>query len=170
MSLPATRLFAAALLLLGGTAHAQAPADKTTTTVEKKAEEGPKLPPLPADKSIPQSARIGGRAISYRATVGTIPVRDDKGKEIGQVTYTAYTVPGGDPARPVTFAFNGGPGAASVYLNLGAVGPKRIQFGAQGRCAVGRADRSRQPQQLARFHRSRLHRSGRHGVQPKPGR
>ena len=129
MSLPATRLFAAALLLLGGTAHAQAPADKTTTTVEKKAEEGPKLPPLPADKSITQSARIGARAVSYRATVGTIPVRDDKGKEIGQVTYTAYTVPGGDPARPVTFAFNGGPGAASVYLNLGAVGPKRIQFG-----------------------------------------
>ena len=37
-----------------------------------------------------------------------------------------------NPARPVTFAFNGGPGAASVYLNLGAVGPKRVQFGAQG--------------------------------------
>ena len=39
---------------------------------------------------------------------------------------------GGGAGRPVTFAFNGGPGAASVYLNLGAVGPKRVQFGAQG--------------------------------------
>src|SRR6202046_5349601 len=44
--------------------------------------------------------------------------------------FTAYTVPGA--GRPVTFAFNGGPGASSVYLNLGAIGPKRIQFGAQG--------------------------------------
>ena len=34
--------------------------------------------------------------------------------------------------RPVTFAFNGGPGAASVYLNLGAIGPKRVAFGDQG--------------------------------------
>lgn len=126
-----SRLFAAALLLaMGGIVHAQA--DKTTTTVEKKTEDGPKLPPLPADKSITQTAQIGGRSITYRATVGTIAVRDDKGKEIGQVVYTAYVVPGRDPGRPVTFAFNGGPGAASVYLNLGAIGPKRVQFGAQG--------------------------------------
>ncbi|MBJ6123231.1 S10 family peptidase [Sphingomonas mollis] len=124
------RLLAATLLLGGSTAYAQA--DKTTTTVEKKTEDALKLPPLPADKSITQTARIGGRAINYKATVGTIPVRDDKGKEIGQVTYTAYTIADRDPARPVTFAFNGGPGAASVYLNLGAVGPKRVQFGAQG--------------------------------------
>ncbi|WP_443026999.1 S10 family peptidase [Sphingomonas sp. GB1N7] len=128
----ATRLLSAALLLFatGTTAHAQA--DKTTTTVEKKTEDGPKLPPLSADKTITQTAVIGGRTITYQASVGTISVRDDKGKEIGQVVYTAYTVPGRDPARPVTFAFNGGPGAASVYLNLGAVGPKRVQFGAQG--------------------------------------
>ena len=125
------RLFLATLLLTTA-APALAQADKTTTTVEKKTDADLKLPPLPADKSITQTTRIGGRAITYRATVGTIPVRDDKGKEIGQVTYTAYTVPGRDPSRPVTFAFNGGPGAASVYLNLGAVGPKRVQFGAQG--------------------------------------
>jgi carboxypeptidase C (cathepsin A) len=46
------------------------------------------------------------------------------------VVYTAYTIEGKD--RPVTFALNGGPGAASVYLNLGAIGPKRIKFGAEG--------------------------------------
>src|SRR5258705_8814477 len=44
--------------------------------------------------------------------------------------FVAYTMPGTN--RPVTFALNGGPGAASVYLNLGAIGPKRVQFGAQG--------------------------------------
>lgn len=91
-----------------------------------------KLPPLSADKTVRQSARIAGAAISYDATVGTIPVRDAKGKTIAEVVYTAYVVPGGDPGRPVTFAFNGGPGASSVYLNLGAIGPKRVQFGAEG--------------------------------------
>ncbi len=65
--------------------------------------------------------------------MGSLPVRDDKGKKIAEVVFTAYTLDGPrDPNRPVTFAFNGGPGAASVYLNLGAIGPKRIQFGAQG--------------------------------------
>jgi carboxypeptidase C (cathepsin A) len=129
-----TRFLAATLLIAGGSiVHAQT--DKTTTTTVEKKTEGDdqlKQPPLPADKSITQTAQIGGRAVTYRATVGTIAVRDEKGKEIGQVVYTAYTVPGRDISRPVTFAFNGGPGAASVYLNMGAVGPKRIQFGAQG--------------------------------------
>lgn len=90
------------------------------------------LPPLPADKTIKQSVRVGGRTVSYEATVGTIPVRDAKGKKIAEVVYTSYVVPGSDPHRPVTFAFNGGPGASSVYLNMGAIGPKRIQFGVDG--------------------------------------
>jgi carboxypeptidase C (cathepsin A) len=123
------RVAAALLVLAPATAVAQD--SKTTTTVEKTEEGDLKLPPLPADRTVRQSARIGGRVVGYQATVGHVPVRDDKGKLIGQVVYTAYTVPGG-PARPVTFAFNGGPGASSVYLNFGAVGPKRVQFGAQG--------------------------------------
>lgn len=90
------------------------------------------LPPLPADKTIRQSVKVGGRTLSYEATVGVIPVRNAKGKKIAEVVYTAYTVPGNDPHRPVTFAFNGGPGASSVYLNMGAIGPKRIQFGVDG--------------------------------------
>lgn len=90
------------------------------------------LPPLPADKTIRQSIKVGGRTLSYEATVGVIPVRNAKGKKIAEVVYTAYTVPGNDPHRPVTFAFNGGPGASSVYLNMGAIGPKRIQFGVDG--------------------------------------
>ncbi|MDE0878951.1 MAG: peptidase S10 [Sphingomonas bacterium] len=119
----------AALLILSAPIAAQ---EKQVTTTEKKVDDGIQLPPLPADKTVRQSVSIGGRTIAYDATVGTIMVRDDKGKEIGQVVYTAYTVPNTGPARPVTFAFNGGPGASSVYLNMGAVGPKRVQFGAQG--------------------------------------
>ncbi len=89
-----------------------------------------KLPPFPADRTVAQTMQIGGRALKYDATVGSLPVTDEKGKVIANVMFTAYTQPGA--GRPVTFALNGGPGASSVYLNLGALGPKRVQFGAEG--------------------------------------
>ena len=89
-----------------------------------------KLPPLPADKTVHQSAQIDGKPLGYDATVGSLPVLDEKGKTIADVVFIAYTMPGGN--RPVTFALNGGPGASSVYLNFGAIGPKRVQFGAEG--------------------------------------
>jgi carboxypeptidase C (cathepsin A) len=93
----------------------------------------PDLPPLPADASIRQSVVLGGRTLNYTATVGSLPVRDETGKKVADVVFTAYILDGPhDPRRPVTFAFNGGPGASSVYLNLGAIGPKRVQFGAAG--------------------------------------
>src|SRR5579862_3983023 len=91
------------------------------------------LPPFPADASVKQVTHVAGKTLNYTATVGSLPVRDEKGKKIAEVVFTAYTLDGPkNPDRPVTFAFNGGPGAASVYLNLGAIGPKRVQFGAQG--------------------------------------
>jgi len=89
-----------------------------------------KLPPFPADRTVKQSMQLGGRTLTYDATVGSLPVLDEKGKVVASVMFTAYTIPGAN--RPVTFALNGGPGAASVYLNLGALGPKRVQFGAEG--------------------------------------
>ena len=80
-------------------------------------------PPLPPDAHVEQSIQIEGKTLHYTVTVGTLPVRDSKGALSGEVVFTAYTVEGKD--RPVTFAFNGGPGAASVYLNLGASGRRR---------------------------------------------
>ncbi|MFA5969888.1 MAG: peptidase S10 [Sphingomonas sp.] len=113
-----------------GTLHAQtAKADKPAA---ESASDDSKPAPFSADKTVRQSAVIGGATVNYDATVGTIPVTDAKGKKIAEVVFTAYTVPGGAPDRPVTFAFNGGPGASSVYLNLGAVGPKRVPFGDEG--------------------------------------
>src|SRR3569833_676116 len=88
------------------------------------------LPPFPADKTVHQSISLDGHELKYDATVGSLPVLAEKGKTIASVMFTAYTVAGAN--RPVTFALNGGPGAASVYLNLGANGPKRVQFGAEG--------------------------------------
>jgi len=89
-----------------------------------------KLPPFPADKTVHQSIKLNARTLNYDATVGSLPVLDEKGKKIAEVMFTAFTIP--TPGRPVTFALNGGPGAASVFLNLGALGPKRVQFGAEG--------------------------------------
>lgn len=111
--------------------HAQDSADKPAAKDADKKDK-PDWPPLPAEKSVRQSAAIGGRTINYTATVGTIPVYNDDGKKIAEVVYTAYTVPGSDPRRPVTFAFNGGPGASSVFLNMGAIGPKQVTFGEDG--------------------------------------
>ncbi|MBU6198575.1 MAG: peptidase S10 [Xanthomonadaceae bacterium] len=88
------------------------------------------LPPLPKDAHVAQSVTVGGRTLAYTATVGSLPVRDDKGKKIAEVVFTAYTMDGKD--RPVTFALNGGPGASSVYLNFGAIGPKKVRFGEEG--------------------------------------
>lgn len=117
-------------MVLAATSVPAFAADKPADSAEAKKDD--EVPLLPAPKSIKQSAVIGGKTVNYVATVGALPIKDEKGKTIGEVVYTAYTVPGAPTARPVTFAFNGGPGAASVYLNLGAIGPKRVQFGAQG--------------------------------------
>ncbi len=88
-----------------------------------------KEPPLPADAHVTQTIQLDGKPLPYTVTVGTLPVYDNS-KKTGNVVCTAYTIEGQD--RPVTFALNGGPGAASVFLNLGAIGPKRIQFGDEG--------------------------------------
>ncbi|MEO8808824.1 MAG: peptidase S10 [Rhodanobacter sp.] len=88
------------------------------------------LPPLPADAHVTQTTTVGGKTLKYTVTIGALPVRDEKGKKTGEVVFTAYTIPG--KSRPVTFALNGGPGASSVYLNFGAIGPKKVDFGVAG--------------------------------------
>ncbi len=74
--------------------------------------------------------QLDGKTLRYTVTVGSLPVRDKDGKIAGDVVVTAYTVEGNN--RPVTFALNGGPGASSVYLNFGAIGPKHLQVGNEG--------------------------------------
>jgi carboxypeptidase C (cathepsin A) len=93
----------------------------------------PALEPFLPPKSVHESAVIGGRKIDYVLTVGAIPLKDAKGEVTGEVVYTSYVVPGSaGPTRPVTFSMNGGPGAASAYLNLGVLGPKHVNFGRDG--------------------------------------
>jgi carboxypeptidase C (cathepsin A) len=89
---------------------------------------------MPSDSASDKEITIGGRKIAYTATAGTLPLFDQNGEKTAAVFYTAYVAKDADTARrPVTFAFNGGPGAASVYINLGFAGPRIAQFGADGR-------------------------------------
>jgi len=99
-------------------------------TPPAEAKSADKEPPLPPDAHVAQTIQLDGKPLRYTATVGTMPVYDKDGKKSGEVVCTSYTVEG--ESRPVTFALNGGPGAASVYLNFGAIGPKRIRFGDEG--------------------------------------
>ncbi len=126
-------LFCLALTASQGAAQADkpaAPADKPAATDKAATPDKDALPPLPAEVHAPQSIQMDGKTLKYTVTVGALPVRDKDGKVAGNVVVTSYTVDGDN--RPVTFAFNGGPGASSVYLNFGAIGPKRIDAGNEG--------------------------------------
>jgi carboxypeptidase C (cathepsin A) len=114
-------------------ADAQPGADKSSADKsgpDKSAADKNALPPLPPEAHVQQSMELGGKSLHYTATVGALPVRDGEGKIAGQVVLTAYTIEGDN--RPVTFALNGGPGASSVYLNFGAIGPKHLHAGNEG--------------------------------------
>jgi carboxypeptidase C (cathepsin A) len=71
---------------------------------------------------------IGGKAVSYTATTGTLIVRNSLDLPYASMGYTAYTINDvTDPSRrPITFAYNGGPGSSSIWLHMGALGPRRI--------------------------------------------
>jgi carboxypeptidase C (cathepsin A) len=70
---------------------------------------------------------VNGQTLRYTATAGRLPIKRDDGKIEAEMFFVAYTLDGQDAAkRPVTFAFNGGPGSASVWLHMGALGPKRV--------------------------------------------
>ena len=112
------------------TGDKSAAGDKAAASDKSGAADKSTLPPLPADAHVQQSMELDGKTLRYTVTVGALPVRDGDGKTAGHVVLTAYTVEGEN--RPVTFAMNGGPGASSVYLNFGAIGPKHLQVGNEG--------------------------------------
>jgi carboxypeptidase C (cathepsin A) len=75
---------------------------------------------LPPDSTTQHTLVLPGRTLAFAATAGSIRLFDGKGTPQADIAYTAYQLDGADPAtRPVTFIFNGGPGAASAYQQLG---------------------------------------------------
>jgi carboxypeptidase C (cathepsin A) len=88
---------------------------------------------LPGDAISEHNVDTPGGKLVYTATAGTFSLFDQSGERSAAVFYTAYVVKTDNPAaRPVTFVFNGGPGAASAFLHLGLVGPRIAQFGMAG--------------------------------------
>jgi carboxypeptidase C (cathepsin A) len=86
---------------------------------------------LPADATTHHTLELPDRTLQFSATAGAIRLADDKGAPRTDVAFIAYRLDGADPrSRLVTFAFNGGPGMASGWLHVGAVGPWRIGLGA----------------------------------------
>jgi len=91
---------------------------------------------LPPDSTTEHTLEADGVKLAYSATAGTLNLYEQSGERTAAIFYTAYVLKGGGPGRPVTFAFNGGPGAASAYLHLGLVGPKVLDFGPGARDAA----------------------------------
>jgi carboxypeptidase C (cathepsin A) len=80
------------------------------------------------------SIELNGETLSYTVTTGRMPLRDDKGEVEAYIFFMAYTLDNAGTAaeRPLMFSFNGGPGSASVWLHLGALGPKRVRMQPDG--------------------------------------
>jgi carboxypeptidase C (cathepsin A) len=91
---------------------------------------------LPADSVTEHSIDTGHGKLSYTATAGTLSFFDQSGEKSAAVFYTAYVVKDAAPNRPLTFVFNGGPGAASAFLHLGLAGPRILDLGPGGRDAA----------------------------------
>src|SRR5438132_5005456 len=89
-----------------------------------------------AEEKISQSShtiRLDGREIKYSATAGTLPIRLDDGKIAARMFFVAYTKDGEDAkTRPVSFLYNGGPGAATIWLHMGSFAPQHVQMANEG--------------------------------------
>ena len=99
--------------------HAAAPRDLADTVPPH---------PLPAAVTTEHVVNLPGRALRFKATAGAIRLSDaESGAPIADIAYTAYQLEGADARkRPLTVAVNGGPGASSAWLDLGAIGPWRL--------------------------------------------
>ncbi len=94
----------------------------------------PKAPLEEVVSETNHSIRVGDIQIDYTARAGTLVMRDEEKKPKASIFYVAYRREGIEDTseRPVTFSFNGGPGSSSVWLHLGAFGPKRVLLDAEG--------------------------------------
>jgi carboxypeptidase C (cathepsin A) len=88
---------------------------------------------LPPDSTTKHTLALPGRTLAFTATAGSIRLFDDKGEPQADLAYTSYQLDGADArSRSVTFLFNGGPGAASAWLQFGDAGPWRLSFSGDG--------------------------------------
>src|SRR5882762_7386650 len=110
----------------------QANASPTASPAPQRTPEQPRPeePPVVTKHEI----RVGGKTLRYTATVGMMPIKNREGETEARIFFMAYTLDdvGNRARRPLTFSFNGGPGSASVWLHLGAIGPRRLPMNPDG--------------------------------------
>lgn len=120
-----------ALLVSVPQAYAQAPAQGAGASTEAARSTPAAMPPrLPADVTTQHTLELPGRTLHFSATAGAVRLADDRGAPRADIAFIAYQLDGTQHRdRKVTFVLNGGPGFASGWLQVGAVGPWRIALG-----------------------------------------
>jgi carboxypeptidase C (cathepsin A) len=104
-----------------------APSSESTPRVETAGEKEQKI------SQTSHTIRLDGREIKYTATAGTLPIRLENGQVAARMFFVAYTRDGEDAkTRPVSFLYNGGPGAATIWLHMGSFAPKHVEMAADG--------------------------------------
>ena len=138
------RLVLALAILFAGAFGPVAAQDKNHQDKSGKTSQAQHQPPagkgilrlLPADSVTEHVIDTAQGKLAYTATAGTLAFYDQSGEQSAAVFYTAYVAKNGAANRPLTFAFNGGPGAASAFLHLGQVGPRILDLGPHARDAA----------------------------------
>jgi len=116
------------LLLLQAPAPTPSPSPTPSASEAEKAKDKDKKEEEEKPVVTRQELRVGGRVLKYTVSTGLLPLRDKNGETEARIFFMAYVAErtGGMETRPLTFSFNGGPGSSSVWLHLGALGPKRV--------------------------------------------
>jgi len=121
--LATTWAFAALLTAMPALAQPHGPGGPERETEAPR----PPAPEPSADKTTSHTLALPGRTLAFNATVSTIRLANPQGAAQAEIVVTAFQLANAPPgSRPVTFAVNGGPGSASAWLNLGAIGPWRV--------------------------------------------
>jgi carboxypeptidase C (cathepsin A) len=107
----------------------KAAAPKPGTDKDKEEFDVSEVPPVVAHHQI----TLDGKLLKYTATTGRLPIKRGDGKIEAEMFFVAYSLDGQDAEkRPLTFAFNGGPGSATIWLHMGALGPRRVALRPDG--------------------------------------
>lgn len=130
-------ILAAFVAVAAAPAHGQARGNQQAQTPAQTPATGPREEYFgPAEEKVSTTShtiRLDGKDIKYTATVGTIPIRLDNGVVQARMFFVAYTKDGEDPhTRPISFLYNGGPGAATVWLHMGSFAPKSVRMADDG--------------------------------------